>query len=69
MNELWIMVCGGDSDDERMLVNGSMKEVKKAVAEYSDEVMTDADKYFELITSTRNYIFYSYRDFEMLNLM
>lgn len=68
-NELWIMVCGGNSDDERIIATGNMKQIEKAVAEYSEEVMLNADKYFELITSTRNYTFYSYRDFVALNLM
>lgn len=69
MNELWIMVVGGDDDDERCICKGSIKEIEEAVYKSEDEVMYDPDKYFELSTSTRNYTFYSYRDFLRLNLM
>lgn len=69
MNELWIMVVGGDDNDERLICSGNIKEIEKAIYQNEDEVIQDADKYFELITSTHSYTFYSHIDFWALNLM
>ena len=62
--ELWIMVVGGEDDDERLIYQGnSLKELDNAVLDYNEEVITDLDKYFELSTKNESYTFYSYADF------
>ena len=65
--ELWIMVVGGESDDERVIYDGdSWEELEQAVLDVEDEVQCDPDKYFELIMpygSPSNRTFYSYDDF------
>ena len=62
--ELWIMVVGGDDEDERMIYTGnSLKELDNAVLDYNEEIINDMDKYFELSARGINYTFYSYSDF------
>lgn len=68
-NELWIMVVGGESDEERMIAkSNNMLEIRKAVEKYEDEVMSDFDKYFDLETNHQAYIFYDLNDFDEYNL-
>lgn len=65
--ELWIMVVGGESDDERCIYTGnSHSELDQAILSAEDEVTQDPDKYFELITPDNNYTFYDYDDFSKL---
>lgn len=65
--ELYIMVVGGDDDDERLIYQGdSLKELDDTVLKYNDEVINDLDKYFELSTESESYTFYSYSDFLQL---
>ena len=62
--ELWIMVVGGDDEDERMLYKGdSRQELDQAILDANDEVINDADKYFKLIGPYNIHTFYSYREF------
>ena len=68
MNELWIMVVGSN-DKSRKICEGNMKEIESAAFDHSEEVIHDADKYFELSTPNKSYTFYSYRDFIALNLI
>ena len=64
MYELWIMIVGGDNDEERIIYNGSNKfDLEQAVLETSSEVETNIDKYYELITPDINLTFNSYYDF------
>lgn len=61
--ELWIMEVGGGKD-ERIIYSGNSKnELDDAILSNNDEVITNADKYFELITPLNNLTFYSYADF------
>ena len=66
--ELWINVVGGESDEERcVLETNDLEEVVKAVDKYEDEVLYDSDKYFELHSLYYNelsFTFNSYKDFE-----
>lgn len=68
MNELWIMVVGGDSEDERCICKGSIDEIQDAVKKFNNEVAYDFDKYFELSTPEKSYTFYSYTDFIKLKI-
>ena len=51
MFELWIMVVGGESDDERIIAKGGFEEVENAIDEYESEVYpaSESDKYFSLV--------------------
>lgn len=66
INELWIMVVGGDDDDERLIAKSNdMFEIRKAIEKYEDEVMNgDMDKYFELSTNHQAYTFTSLEQFD-----
>ena len=61
--ELWIMEVGGGEDERIIYSGGSKKELDNAILDNNDEVITNADKYFELITPLKNWTFYSYADF------
>lgn len=49
MFELWIMVVGGESDEERIIAKGGFEEVENAIDEYESEVYHASDKYFSLV--------------------
>lgn len=71
--ELWIMEVGGN-ENKRIIYSGSnKKELDNAILDNNDEVITNADKYFKLITPLNNLTFYSYADFlnivELANLL
>lgn len=62
--ELWLMVVGGEDDDERMLYRGdSREELEAAIQDADDEVTCDVDKYFEILTPVKNVTFNSYEEF------
>jgi hypothetical protein len=63
------MVAGGDDEDERILYRGdSLAELDQTILDANDEVIYNADKYFELIGPYRNHTFYSYQDFLSLDI-
>lgn len=65
MMELWVMVTGGDSDDERKIAeSNNIDDIIKAIDECSEEVENDLDKYFELSTEHQAFVFGSMYDFE-----
>ena len=69
VNELWIMVIGGESDEERMIAkSNNMLEIRKAVEKYESEVIYGTDKYFELLTNHQSYTFYNLDDFDEYDL-
>lgn len=69
VNELWIMVVGGESDEERVIAkSNNMLEIRKAVEKYESEVIYGVDKYFELLTNHQSYTFYNLDDFDEYNL-
>lgn len=64
-NELWIMVIGGESDDERMIAKtNNMIKMRDVIKEHNDEVSRDTDKYFELLMNNESRDFYSIDDFD-----
>ena len=69
VNELWIMVVGGESDEERVIAkSNNMLEIRKAVEKYESEVIYSVDKYFELLTNHQSYTFCNLDDFDEYNL-
>ena len=63
MLELWIMVVGGESEDERIVCSGNLEEIEAAIQKYEYEVITDFDKSFSLCTPVSEYVFHSYEEF------
>lgn len=53
MFELWIMVIGGESEEERIIAKGGFEEIENAIDEYESEVYDDIDKYFSIVEQKR----------------
>ena len=63
MMKLWIDVIGGESDEERMVASGGLKEIEEALDQYESEVDGDPDKYWEIETENKDIIFNSKEDY------
>lgn len=49
MFELWIMVVGGESEEERVIAKGGFEEIENAIDKYEPEVYDASDKYFSIV--------------------
>lgn len=49
MFELWIMVVGGESDEERVIATGGFDVIESAIEEHEDEVAHGYQKYFSIV--------------------
>ena len=49
MLELWVMVIGGEDDDERVVATGGFEEIEEAIDQYEPEIYNGHNKYFSLV--------------------
>lgn len=70
MMELWIMCEGENKNDERKIIEtNNIDDLYTAIDACSEEVENSLEKYFELITDHRSYVFESMYDFDKFIVM